>query len=109
MNSRTAYIAPVLGLAVGLFLGYVDSRPNWDDTGITAVAVFCAAAAITSVRPRLFWLTGLAVGLPILVMNAVLHANYGSAIAVVIALVGSLAGYQLHKLFGFGDPSHRGA
>lgn len=109
MTARNDYIAPAVGLVVGLLLGYVDSRPTWDDTGVTAVAVFCGAALIVSVRPALFWLTGLAVGLPILVMNVVLNANYGSTMAVVIGLIGSVAGYQLHKLLGFGGASRRGA
>lgn len=109
MTARNAVTAPVIGLAVGLVLGYVDSRPTWDDTGITAVAVFSAAAVLVMVRPKLFWLTGVAVGLPILVMNAVLNANYGSALAVVIGLAGAAVGYQVRKLFGFSSASHGGA
>jgi hypothetical protein len=34
-----------VGLLAGALVGYVDSRPTWDDTGITAGAVFLVSAA----------------------------------------------------------------
>jgi hypothetical protein len=95
--TKRALIAPAIGLVVGLGIGYVDSRPNWDDTGITAGAVFLVAAVLAAARPSVSWLTGLSVGLPVLAMNALLHSNYGSAIAVVISLAGSGVGYVVGK------------
>jgi hypothetical protein len=72
---------------IGMGIGYVDTRPNWDDTGITAGALFVSGLAAGAVKPRWFWLTGLALGLPVLAMNVAIHGNYGSAIAVAVALV----------------------
>lgn len=109
MIPKRARIVPVIGLAVGLGIGYVDSRPTWDDTGITAGAVFLAAAVLAAARPSVAWLTGLAVGVPILAMNVLLHANYGSVIAVAIGLVGSVVGYLVGKLLGFGEVGRAGA
>jgi hypothetical protein len=53
-----------ISIAFGLLIAYVDSRPNWDDTGITAVAIFAACflfAAFDPVRPgfgRCAWACG---------------------------------------------------
>jgi hypothetical protein len=89
-----------IGLLVGLGIGYVDSRPTWDDAGITAGVLFLAAAVLAAARPRLFWLNGLAVGLPVFAINALLHSNYSSAIAVGFSLVGSAVGYVAGKILG---------
>ena len=29
-----------IAIGLGLLIAYVDSRPNWDDTGLTALALF---------------------------------------------------------------------
>jgi hypothetical protein len=52
----------VLALALGLGIAWIDSRPHWDDTGITAGLLFLSAAAVTLVAPRCPWLLGLLVG-----------------------------------------------
>lgn len=101
--AKGSLIAPAIGFVVGLGIGYVDSRATWDDAGITAGAVFLAAAVLAAARPSLFWLTGLVVGLPVLVMNVVLHANYGSAIVLGIGLVGSVVGFVVGKALGRGE------
>jgi len=96
---KRALIVPGIALLVGLGIAYVDTRVTWDDAGITAGAVFLAAAGLAALRPRMFWLTGLGVGLPVLGMNVVLHSNYGSAMAVVIALVGAGVGFLVGQGF----------
>ncbi len=87
---------------LGVGIGYVDSRATWDDAGITAGALFLCAALVSTIAPRSRWLVGLAVGLPVLAFNAALHANYRSAVALVVALVGAGAGSILGKALGFG-------
>jgi hypothetical protein len=42
----------VIALAVGIAIAWVDSRPTWDDTGITAVSLLGAAAIITALSGR---------------------------------------------------------
>lgn len=74
---------------IGWGIGYMDSRPGWDDTGITAGALLVVGAFVGAAMPRWAWLSGLALGLPVFMMNAALHGNYGSALAIVIALVGA--------------------
>lgn len=97
MASRATLVTVGAALAIGTAIGYVDSRATWDDAGVTAAAVFLAAAVLGAVRPRAAWLTGPAVGMPILLFNVVLHRNYGSAAAVVIGLIGAGVGALVGK------------
>lgn len=75
----------------------LDSRPTWDDTGITVGCVFLAAALLATIRSRAAWLIAFAVGTPVLAFNAALHGNVGSAVAIAIALVGAGIGYVIGK------------
>jgi len=105
---RSAALAPAVGLLLGAGIGYVDSRPTWDDTGITVGAVVLCGFVTAAISPRWAWLSGLAVGLPVLAFNAVLHGGYASAAAVGIGLVGAGAGYLAGKLLRTLDPTtHR--
>ena len=61
MRSREALLI-VAAAAVGLAIGYVDSRPGWDDTGITAGLLILAAGAAAAVSGRRPWLWALLVG-----------------------------------------------
>jgi hypothetical protein len=87
----------VLGaaLAVGSLTAYVDSRTTWDDAGVTALAVFLAAAILTALRPRSLIPVALAVGGPVVAFNVVLLDNYGSVMALAVALIGAGMGYML--------------
>jgi hypothetical protein len=55
----------LLGLAIlmGLLIAYVDSRPTWDDTGITAGTMLLSSGLLTLLGYRRPWLIALAIGL----------------------------------------------
>jgi hypothetical protein len=85
----------LLGIAAiaGLFSLYVDTRPNWDDTGILAfgILVVCGVLALFGFqRP---WLLALVVGLWIPLHGILVTHNYGSVIALIIAFIGAYAGW----------------
>ena len=84
-----------LAAAVGLLVAYVDSRPTWDDTGVTAAAVAltaCILAFASSSRP---WLIALAVGVWIPLHAIATAANFGSLLALVFALGGAYLGFAM--------------
>lgn len=91
----------VIACLAGLGIGYVDTRANWDDTGVTAGALLVAGALVGAAMPRWFWLSGLALGIPVLAMNVMAHGNYGSAIAIVVAIAGAGLGAISGKLFAW--------
>jgi len=85
-------------LALGLLLALVDSSPDWDDTGVSAAAVFAGAAAFAAARPWRAWLWALAVGLWIPALGIVVRDNYAALLALVPALLGALAGAGARRL-----------
>lgn len=53
----------ILAVLTGLFIAFVDSRPGWDDTGITAGAMLLSSGLVTLLGYRRPWLIALAIGL----------------------------------------------
>ena len=90
-------------LALGLFIALVDLGPGWDDTGVSAAAVFAGAAALAAARPSRAWLWALAVGLWIPVLGIVARDNYAALIALVPALLGAVAGAAARRLLAGSD------
>jgi len=91
----------VVAVVVGLIIAYVDSRPNWDDTGITAFAMLGAAGILGLTAPRRVWLWALAVGIWI-PAGAMLRAPSVGSLAMLLVLVfpfaGAYAGLALSRL-----------
>jgi hypothetical protein len=85
------------GVALGLLIAYIDSRPNWDDTGITALAIFASCALWGALGPNRPWLWALAIGLWIPVYGIVVASNYGSLLAILFAFAGAYAGMAGRK------------
>ena len=81
--------------AAGLAIAWIDSRPTWDDAGVTAamVLVLSTAASCFGVSP---WLSALVVAGPLLV-PAFLHGNPGALVALAIAGVGGLVGASIRR------------
>jgi hypothetical protein len=88
----------VIALAVGIAIAWVDSRPTWDDTGITAVSLLGAAAIITALSGRrpLVWALLVGAWTPLLKIPA--SGNPAPLLALGFAVVGSLIGYGLARL-----------
>ena len=90
-------------LVVGLLLALVDLSPGWDDTGMSAAAVFAAAATLGAARPSRAWLWALAVGLWIPILGIVVRGNAEALIALAPALLGAAAGAAVRSLLAGPD------
>ena len=88
----------MLALILGLLITYMDTRPNWDDTGVSALAIFLSCGLLGVMGPARPWLWALAVGLWIPVFGITLRHNFGSLLALVIAFVGAYAGMVFRKM-----------
>jgi len=96
-------------VALGCGIAWVDSRPTWNDTGITAGTLLLCSTAFGIVSPRTPWLWALAIGIWIPIFE-IPHGNSGSLIAPVFALVGAFIGAGIRRAFSppptpTGDPS----
>jgi len=90
-----------LAVALGILICWIDSQPNWDDSGVSAAMVFIAAAAFGFALPNRAWAFALAVGLWIPLVGIVRAHNYGSILAVVVAFVGAYIGVGVRTLVGY--------
>ena len=102
MRNRITLVVLAFGAIIGAVIGYVDSRPTWDDTGITAVAIFLSAAILAALRPRFVWLVGFIVGIPVLAFNVAVRGGFGSAGALAIGIVGAGFGRLVGRALDLG-------
>lgn len=86
---------PSIALLSGLLIAYVDSRPTWDDTGITAGAILLASSLLAMTGFRRPWLLALAIGSWIPIWGIVFTHNFASILALALAFVGAYAGWLL--------------
>jgi hypothetical protein len=94
-----------LAVALGLTIAWVDSRPTWDDTGITVAAIFGTALALGAAAPSRPGMMAIALGIWIPVFNIVQGLNYGAVASLVIAFGGSYAGAFLRRAFIAAGPA----
>ena len=83
----------ILAAVSGLLITYVDSRPTWDDTGITAGVILLLCGLLALIGFKRPWLLALAVGAWIPLYGLLVTHNFGSILALIIAFVGAYAGW----------------
>src|SRR4051812_23909508 len=85
----------LIALVLGWGIARIDASPGWDDTGISAAALFATCFLLGAISPRYPWLWTAAVGLWIPMFMIALHhesPNYGSLLALVFAGAGAYVG-----------------
>lgn len=91
-------VLAVLAVAAGLAIAVLDSRPGWDDSGITAALLALAAFVVAAVSGRRPWLWALLVGVWTPLLEIPSTGATGSLLALAIAAIGAFAGYGLVSL-----------
>ena len=104
MRRSSTAILLVGALALGALLGFVDTRPGWDDTGITAGALVLACLLFGAARPRLAWLWALAIGGWVPALNILLAHNSSALLVLAIAFVAAYAGALIRRVIGGAVP-----
>jgi len=85
----------ILAVLCGLFLTYVDARPNWDDTGIIAGGMLISAGLITLLGHPRPWLIALAVGIWIPLRYIYINHDLTMLLVLLFPLVGAYAGWAI--------------
>ncbi len=88
-----------VALVLGWLVAYVDSRPTWDDTGVTVAALLIISGALGFLGPKRPWLWALALGVWIPLVGIVRTQNYGTMLALVVAFAGAYGGMVIRRLF----------
>jgi hypothetical protein len=90
--------AALVAIASACFIAWMDTRPHWNDTGVTVGAILLASALCGALSPARAWLWALIIGGALFGANLALDGNYESAIALAIAFLGAYAGAGVRKL-----------
>ena len=92
MGARGAVtlVACAGALGAGLAIAWMDTRPTWDDTGITAAALLVASGLAAALGAR-WWLAALLVAGPLVVAESS-GLGAGLALPALIAVPGAVVG-----------------
>ena len=92
MTHKGQAILLVIGVATGVGLAYVDSLPNWDDSGILAGGMLLASTALTLAGARPPWKVALATGIWIPARAVVTGGDPLVTAVMIFAFLGAYAG-----------------
>lgn len=87
-------------VSVGLLIAYVDTRPHWDDTAITVVAILTTSVVFGFLGPKRPWLWALAIGVWVPVFEIMPSLNPAPLVALLVAFAGAYAGMGIRKTLG---------
>lgn len=93
------WILLIIAIALGVLICWIDTRPNWDDTGITAAMVFAVTTCLGFMMPDRAWIWVFAVWVWIPLWGIVLSNNYAAVLALAVAFIGAYVGAFIRKLF----------
>ena len=90
-----ATLAGILAFGVGCAIAWMDTRPSWDDTGVTAGALLVAAglAALGGAR---WWLAALLVAGPLLAVE-IRGLGWGAVLVLAFTSAGAGIGAVARK------------
>jgi len=91
------FILPI-AIVCGLAIRWVDTRPSWDDTGVTAFALLATASVLALIAPRRVWLWALAVGVWIPLHAISTNGDWRMLLVMLFPLAGAYAGLGIRKL-----------
>ena len=97
-DNRRLIALSIVAVVIGLAIGWNDSRPTWDDTGITAGLLVMAAALLGVVDPRRWWLWALLVGVGTPLLEIGGQSGSASLAAFVFSGVGAAGGAGARRL-----------
>ena len=100
-SKRRVWIAGVLAFAAGCAIAWMDTRPNWDDTGIT-VGALILVSGIVSLAGLRWWITAILVAGPLLLAE-MWSPGWGFMLAPVFSILGALGGAFVRRLTGAGE------
>jgi hypothetical protein len=92
----------VMAVALGMAIAYVDSRPNWDDAGITAFSMLLCAGLLGLIGPQRPWLWALGIGIWIplyrITHMPTLDSFVGGFVILGFPMMGAYLGMGLRRM-----------
>lgn len=81
-----------ISICAGLFLAWMDSRPGWDDTGITASLIVLTSAFFGYLYPSRPWIWALTVSSWIPLHAIILTGDFKMLLVCLFGFAGSYLG-----------------
>ena len=91
------FILPI-AILCGLAIRWVDSSPGWDDTGVTAFALFTSAGLLAFLAPQRVWQIALAVGIWIPLHGIMMDGSAKWLLILLFPLAGAYGALGIRKL-----------
>lgn len=92
----------MVAVALGIAIAYVDSRPKWDDAGITAFSMLLSAGVLGLIGPQRPWLWALGIGIWIpfhgIARAPTLGSLVGGLLILTFPMVGAYAGVAFRRV-----------
>ena len=92
-----------LALAIGIAIAWIDSRPGWDDTGITVGLLALGALLVAALDGRRAWLWTLLVGAPLPIVEVPGSGSAAPLVALLFAAVGAAIGLVISRAVRMGS------
>jgi hypothetical protein len=96
--SGKVVIVLFLAVLIGLCIGWVDSRPTWDDTGITVGVILGVSALLGAVARERPWLVAIAIAASLSVLELALTGTVAAFFSFIPAFLGAYAGALTMKI-----------
>lgn len=93
MKRYLQWILAAIAMIAGAVIAWVDTRPTWDDTGVTA-AVLLIAAGVASFLGLRWWLAALLLAAPLLIVES-RAGGWGLLLVASISAAGAIVGRLL--------------
>ena len=94
---KSFFIWCALAIVMGLIVAWIDSRPNWDDTGISAILIFSIALIFGYLASQKPWIIALAVSIWIPLFSIISSPNYGGLLALIPGFIGAYIGFFIKR------------
>ncbi len=83
---------------LGLLIAYTDSRPNWDDAGITVLVLVGGGTIVGLLLEKHPWLFALAIGISIPIMGILARHDLMMLIVLIFPFIGVYTGWAIRLL-----------
>ena len=95
---KSFILSVLFACALGIAIAWVDSRPNWDDAGISAFLVLFVSMVAGYIAKQKPWLIALAVSAWIPLYGILSAQNFGSLLALVPGFIGAYVGWLTERI-----------
>lgn len=97
MRNLSFVLLLIVACSIGAAILWIDSRPSWDDTAITAGLIFISTATLGFIKPTRAWALALGVSVWIPV-HGLVTGSHAPLLALAFGFAGAFVGVVARRL-----------